>query len=133
MNPDIYAYLHKSLYKDPDFQKWNSSVLSKIETELMERVNGMFRWAACQRDILKDCLTEQQIDHCLRSLPKTLDEMYDRILDNIEDVHKKHSIRILQILIYPVQPSTIEEVVDAIAIEPVHKPHFDEKYRMSYP
>jgi hypothetical protein len=67
------------------------------------------------------------------SLPETLDETYGRILDAIPGENKQNAVRILQLLTYSERPLSVAEVVDAIAVDIIAKPHFDPKYRMPDP
>ncbi|KAH8797815.1 Pfs, NACHT and ankyrin domain protein [Xylogone sp. PMI_703] len=137
VNSDIRAYVHKRLREDREFERWRSapSVQDKIETELMKKADGMFRWAACQLDSLEKCLHLGALEKALASLPKTLDETYSRILANIsqETEYKEDAIRILQFLTFSERPLTIEEAVDAIAVNPSGDPQFDPSHRMPIP
>ncbi|RHZ53561.1 uncharacterized protein CDV56_100734 [Aspergillus thermomutatus] len=77
VNHDIRAYVHERLRNNNGgFKRWHSeqSVQDEIETELMKKADGMFRWAACQLDILQKCLDLRMLRDSLRSLPKTLEE-----------------------------------------------------------
>jgi ankyrin repeat protein len=67
------------------------------------------------------------------SLPETLDETYSRILETIPGENKQNAVRILQLLTYSERPLSVAEVVDAIAVDVIAKPHFDPKYRMPDP
>jgi ankyrin repeat protein len=92
-----------------------------------------FRWAACQLDSLEKCLDFRTLQTALASLPKTLDETYDRILDSIPDEHKPYAIRILQFLTFSERPLRIKEAVDAIAVDTEGDQHFNPHYRMPIP
>jgi ankyrin repeat protein len=89
-----------------------------------------FRWAACQLDVLKNCFDPAALQNALETLPKTLDETYARILRSIPLEHKKNAIRILQFLTYSERPLTVEEAVDAIAVNTEGDRHFNPEYRM---
>lgn len=52
------------------------------------------------------------------SLPKTLNETYERILRNLSTHRKDRSIRLLQFLAFSSKPLTLEEAVDIIAVSP---------------
>ncbi|KAL4932572.1 nucleoside phosphorylase domain-containing protein [Aspergillus undulatus] len=88
---------------------WHSkpSDRDKIKTKLMKKANGMFRWAACQLDILQDCLNLDMLRESLSSLPRTLEETYARILGSIK------------------RPLTIQEAINAIIVNPLRNPPFD--------
>ena len=61
----------------------------------------------------------------MRSLPKTLDETYSRILCGIAEEHREYAIRILQWLTYSARPLRIEELAETIAINTECKPWLD--------
>src|SRR5436190_14726529 len=69
----------------------------------------------------------------LRSLPKTLEETYARILASIDEIYRNYAIRILQFLTYSKRPLTIQEAVDVIVVDPSGNPPFDSKLRMPEP
>src|SRR5689334_17594509 len=44
-----------------------------------------FRWVECQFEALKRCPgSSYHLDQCLKSLPRNLDQTYERMLDSIE-------------------------------------------------
>jgi hypothetical protein len=57
-----------------------------------------FRRAACQLDVLEECLDRRSLRKALASLPETLDETYRRIISSIPKTQKQYAIRILQFL-----------------------------------
>jgi hypothetical protein len=92
-----------------------------------------FRWAACQIDVLENCLDYRSLRSALASLPKTLDETYGRILRAIPSEHKQYATILLQLVTFSEQPIRIEEAIDAIAVETDKQPYFSPKYRMPDP
>ncbi|PKY06986.1 purine and uridine phosphorylase [Aspergillus campestris IBT 28561] len=135
VDEDIRAYVHARLQYDRGFERWRSrpQVQEEIETELMRKADGMFRWATCQLDILEKCPNLPKLRESLRSLPKTLEETYGRILANIDEIYRDYAIRILQFLTYSERPLTIEEVVDALVVDPDGDIPFDPEDRMPEP
>jgi hypothetical protein len=69
----------------------------------------------------------------LQNLPKTLNETYDRIIDAIPKQHEVYAIRILQFLVYSTRPLRLEEIVDAVIVQPDKDPCFEPKNRMPDP
>ncbi|KAL9092994.1 MAG: hypothetical protein Q9165_004132 [Trypethelium subeluteriae] len=132
---DIRAYVQARIREDTYLQHWHSrpDVQVEIETSLVDRANGMFRWVACQLDALANCLDQRILRKALATLPKTLDETYDRILQNIPDEHVESSIRALQFVAFSKRPLSVKEVIDAIAVDVEHEPHFDQKNRIPDP
>ena len=87
----------------------------------------------CQLDELRNCLKPNQLRKALKSLPKTLDDTYARILDKIEDRNSEDAFKILQWLAYSAQPLRIEEMVEVIAIDVDGDPRFDPENRLLDP
>ncbi|KAI9809040.1 MAG: hypothetical protein M1825_002329 [Sarcosagium campestre] len=132
---DVCAYIHTRVREGDDLKRWRlrPEVQDEIEAKVMEKAAGMFRLAACQLDALKDCLDYRVLTKALASLPKTLYETYDRILDSISESHRDTATRILQLLIFSERPLRIEEAVDAVAVDPKGKQHFNPENRMPVP
>lgn len=61
----------------------------------------------------------------LASLPQTLDQTYDRILNAICEEDRVYAIRILQWLTFSERPLTIEEAAEVAAIDVEGEPIFD--------
>ncbi|KAF7506336.1 hypothetical protein GJ744_011909 [Endocarpon pusillum] len=135
VNDDIRAYVHDRLQTDRSLKRWQKElkVLQEIENALMEKANGMFRWAACQLDSLGSCLNIHGLRKALASLPKTLDDTYARILCNIDEDHRRYALKILQWLTYSVRPLRLEEVAEVIAIDVEESPRFDPEKRLPEP
>lgn len=79
-----------------------------------------FRWVACQTDVLRRCRTEQDVIEVLSTLPRTLEETYDRILDSISDNYKSDVRAVLQWLVFSLRPLRLEEVAEIVAFDASH-------------
>ncbi|KAK6507970.1 hypothetical protein TWF481_006390 [Arthrobotrys musiformis] len=133
ISDDINAYIRMRVRQEESgLKRWRShpEIQSEIEACLIGKANGMFRWAACQLDALKNCLEYRSLQKTLQSLPATLDETYARILRGIPQEHKQSAMRILQFLTYSARPLAIEEAIDAIAVDTEGDEYFNPKYRM---
>jgi ankyrin repeat protein len=82
---------------------------------------------------LKDCLDYPRLRQALRTLPKTLDITYARILEDIPDGHLAQATTILSLLIWSDWPLSINQLVDAVAVNLNEDPAFDPKNRMPVP
>jgi len=131
---DIRAYVRARVTGN-GFKRWEKrpNIQQEVETRLMEKAGGMFRWAACQLDVLERCLDYGMLKTALASLPPTLGETYARILREIPLEYKRNATRILQFLVYSKRPLMLEEAVDAIAVETEGNSYFDPNYRMPEP
>ncbi|KAL6235618.1 hypothetical protein BDW75DRAFT_239956 [Aspergillus navahoensis] len=76
---DIQAYIHGILHHSDEFQRWSArpDILDEIETTLMNKAYRVFRWIACQLDVLEKRLHLRALRIALASLPETLDETVD--------------------------------------------------------
>lgn len=63
----------------------------------------------------------------------SLDETYARILNNLSHEYEHHTRRLLQFLTFSDRPLTIDEAVDAIAVDIAISPRFNLKHRMPVP
>ncbi|KAL9084482.1 MAG: hypothetical protein Q9165_008055 [Trypethelium subeluteriae] len=135
VSDDISTYVHARVRDHDGLERWRGrpDIQDEIEKELRERANGMFRWVACQLDVLEGCTDLRMLRKAIASLPETLDETYSRILDLIPPYHKDNMIRILQFLVYSERPLRLEEAVDAIIVEPEHEDMFQPGNRMPQP
>lgn len=84
-----------------------------------------FRWVAYQLDSLRKCKNRRQLQESLRTLPRTLDETYERILRSIDERDARCAVRILTWLIYSQQPLHLDELAEVVAID-VDNYRFDE-------
>jgi hypothetical protein len=84
-----------------------------------------FRWANCQLESLSKYLNKRQLKASLRSLPKTLDETYERILTSIDEEYEEYALRILRWLTFAREPPTLEAVAEIVAIDATHELAFD--------
>ncbi|RYO17084.1 hypothetical protein AA0111_g11220, partial [Alternaria arborescens] len=127
VDQDIQRYVQQRLRVDKGLAKWNkdASVRQEIEAALMGGAHGMFRWAVCQLDTLGKCCNRAMLRKSLASLPRTLDQTYDRILSAISDEHSNYAIRILQWLTFSARPLSVEEVAEVVAIDVARDPAFD--------
>jgi len=75
-----------------------------------------FRWVYCQLETLRHCLPSS-VWHVLGELPETLDETYERILQEIPKSNRVHTHRLLQCLTVAVRPLGVEELAEVLAID----------------
>ncbi|KAJ1329892.1 ankyrin repeat domain-containing protein 50 [Microdochium nivale] len=132
VSDDISAYIKE---QTAAITRWRNrpDIREKIETTLVAKAGGMFRWVACQLDVLKECLDPLSVKRELDNLPRTLSATYARILQSIPPQHINHAKRLLQFITYSERPLSIEEAVDVVAVDLARKPRFDPSYRMPEP
>ena len=81
-----------------------------------------FRWVVLQLTELEKCSSRYEMDQQLAELPKGLDEIYNRILNNIDKKHRADTRTFLQWLAFCMRPMTIEEIAETIIAD------FSDKY-----
>ncbi len=69
----------------------------------------------------------------LKSLPKTLDDTYVRILCTIKAEYYSYAFKILQWLVFSVRPLSIQEAAEILAIDEEGERGFDPEYRLEDP
>ncbi|THY51349.1 hypothetical protein D6C99_04500 [Aureobasidium pullulans] len=127
VNKDISDYLHTRLFVGDEFSKWSSrdGLREMIEKEVSQQANGMFRLAACQLEDLKRCKNQERLIVALRTLPKTLQEIYARTLTSLKDSDfSTEALFMLQYLVWSEIPPTFEEMLDATAVRLHETPAF---------
>ncbi|KAI1382401.1 hypothetical protein F4677DRAFT_25067 [Hypoxylon crocopeplum] len=135
MGEDIRNFIRARVRESEGLSRWRTrpKVQEEIENTLTKKANGMSRWVACQLDSLENCLDLAAVKEALRSLPKTLDETYARILAGIPQEYHHRTIRILQLLIHSKEPLVFNQIVDAIAVDTTSISLFDPDNRMPVP
>lgn len=69
----------------------------------------------------------------LKSLPKSLDETYDRILCSIDEEYSADAFKILQWLAHSTRPLDLAEVAEVVSVEFDNDPRFDPENRLREP
>ncbi|KIW97054.1 uncharacterized protein Z519_02446 [Cladophialophora bantiana CBS 173.52] len=112
---DISKYVAFQIDYDPQLQRWGDH-REKIKSYLTKHAGGVFRWVECQLRPLRQCAqSEKHLEKCLRKLPQSLDETYERILCSIES--REEAQQILSLLCFASRPLSVEEVVEALAVD----------------
>ena len=93
-------------------------------------VPDRFQWALCQLDMLRRCMPSS-IRKALNELPTTLDETYERVLQEIPEEKRQHVYRLFQYLVVAIRPLRVEELAELFAIEfdPDARPKSKEGWR----
>ena len=77
-----------------------------------------FRWVYCQLESFRQCVKPSALRKTLFSLPKTLDETYERILRYLEsNDHLEDTIQALRWLCFALRPLDLLEMVEILAIQ----------------
>ncbi|ETS80402.1 hypothetical protein PFICI_07931 [Pestalotiopsis fici W106-1] len=116
VDQDITAFIRQTLQDKRKFAKWKKHH-NTIQDALTQRANGMFRWVECQFRSLARCPPNQQLlEQLLHSLPKSLDDTYARMLENIAPDLVDYAKQMLTILCCAIRPLSDTELLDALAV-----------------
>ncbi|THU87131.1 hypothetical protein K435DRAFT_867584, partial [Dendrothele bispora CBS 962.96] len=94
-NEDISVHINKALTSNESFK----GLEEEIQAELLKNADGQIRWA-------------------LKTLPKTLEEIYAHALENIHKDHRDKAKCLLQWILFSYQPLTIKNAMEVLAIDP---------------
>ncbi|CAG8079967.1 unnamed protein product [Penicillium nalgiovense] len=121
---DIANFVSYQLRNDTKLQKWKARH-DEIEAKLTTGAQGVFRYVECQFNSLRRAKNRNQLDECLRTLPRDLDETYERILCSINDEYVEDVRRVLTLLCFSTRPLTVHELIDAHAVDLREPPCLD--------
>jgi hypothetical protein len=76
-----------------------------------------FRWVYCQFALLRKCISTKDIQRVLNKLPKSLEETYTRILEEIDDDNWKYAHTIFQCVAAAVRPLRVDELSQFLAFD----------------
>ncbi|KAI9705786.1 MAG: hypothetical protein M1820_005034 [Bogoriella megaspora] len=117
---DIERYISERLENDPALCRRWPNQRSRIKDVLTERSCGMFRWVECQLDVLAQSpigLGAFHLEQLLSSLPESLDETYDRMLQDIPRAFRADAKKILTMLCFASRPLFGCEIIDFLAVD----------------
>ncbi|KAJ6527956.1 ankyrin repeat-containing domain protein, partial [Mycena vulgaris] len=133
---DIESYVDYIIATDKAFSSWSYNVKNKIREGLTNGADPMFRLVALQLDQLRRCHYESDVGPVLSTMPATMNGIYDRILAKIHSDPPMLAMvnQTLSWLIFSVRPMTLEEIIDALAVDFHESPlRFNPKKRIMTP
>ena len=93
-----------------------------------------FRWVYCQLESIRQCVKPSALRKALLSLPKTLDETYERILQHLRSNDQlEDTTQALRWLCFSIRPLTLLEMVEILAIQTGDEAGFFPEDRMPDP
>lgn len=115
VNVDISKYVVNQLSQDGNLRKLNTDIKKKTEDVFLGKADDMFRWAACQMDVLKELPSTRpsHLEEVLKDLPASLDETYDRMINNIPPRAHNNALVLLRWLTYSLRPLKLRELSEA--------------------
>ncbi|KAJ5936936.1 hypothetical protein N7466_003386 [Penicillium verhagenii] len=121
---DIANFVSYQLKNDTKLQRWKERH-AEIQEKLAADARGVFRYVECQFNAFRRVRNRNQLDNCLRTLPRDLDETYERMLCSISDEYVDDVRRVLTLLCFSARPLTIDELIHAHAVDLNEPAHLD--------
>ncbi|KAJ7455528.1 hypothetical protein FB451DRAFT_1278062 [Mycena latifolia] len=118
VHQDIVHHINRELELRRELRRLPKKLKDEIRATLESKASGMFRLVQCQLDILVRKSTSASVTRALQNLPTTLMEMYDRILERIDEDNIEIARRALRWLADVKRPLRLAQLVEAIRIEP---------------
>ncbi|CAG7938593.1 unnamed protein product [Penicillium salamii] len=110
---DVETFVHASI-ADSRLSGLKPEIKSSIVVELLSvQERRRFRWADLQIERLKQCRTDEAIRQALRTIPQTLEQTYQRILENAGEADKPLARGILMLLCFSPVPLDLKTIADA--------------------
>ena len=88
-----------------------------------------FQWVACQLEELRKCRKPSQITRTLATLPRTLNDTYERAISSVDEALWEDVLKALVLLAYEPMPLTLEALAEVTAID-LKKSVFDQEDRL---
>ncbi|RDW83018.1 hypothetical protein BP5796_04509 [Coleophoma crateriformis] len=133
-NHDIRLFIDERLAHDRSLAKWPQDIRKQIRQKLVNEAKGMFQWVKCQIDMLRRCVSIAALRKAMNTLPKSLDETYERILFLIDEDHQtdvRKTLKTLTVFMTELKFAHISEIL-AVDLES-SPPHFDIDARLIDP
>ncbi|KAJ5318963.1 Pfs NACHT and Ankyrin domain protein [Penicillium brevicompactum] len=132
VNIDIQSWVAAQLTQRCEFTRKSLSqdFLTKIRETIGNKAAGMFRWAFCQLNSLARCHSQYTMEKALETLPRDLNETYERMLAGIPTELAIDALRLLQFLVHTAHPLTVDQAKEVIATQIDNQPRgFDTNSR----
>jgi hypothetical protein len=119
---DITDYVNSSVV-ELEQRKFSIDLRNEIKDILIEGSNGMFLWVYLVLSELKTTTDSSPfaIRKKLNPLPKSLPDLYNRILVNIKVDDAEAAKNILRWVVWAERPLTLQELAISIALRPDHR------------
>ncbi|KZP14309.1 ankyrin [Athelia psychrophila] len=112
LDKDISDYLVERLSR---IIRWTEPIRALINTTLLGGADGMFRWVAMQMDSLEGCMNTREIKEKLETLPKDLEETYEKILTR--SPRRNELLRMLHWLAFSARELRLEEIAEVPSVD----------------
>ena len=99
----------------------DSAIVKDIRKALIDGAQGMFLWIFLQMETICAQRTDEEILKCLSSLPKDLDETFNRCLRKVVSLgpdNVQYCRKVFELVVGALRPLDLEEMRDALSVKP---------------
>lgn len=118
INTDLSKYIKTKVTELSKKKNYPPKLEQDIQDALSEKAGGTFLWVSLVINDISKAKRTSEARKKLHSLPSCLSEIYDRILNNIQDQDMEIARFILQWVVITRQPITIDELAMGQALGP---------------
>lgn len=110
---DIRLYIQDKFERSTAFTESTCKIeeLEKIVDEVVEDSRGVFIWVFLVVESLLRGLSNEdrlvELRHRLSQIPKTLNDLFERMLSSVEDIYQEQAAQILQVALHAVEPLSV--------------------------
>ncbi|KAH7129961.1 hypothetical protein B0J13DRAFT_598305 [Dactylonectria estremocensis] len=121
-NEDIKEYIAAEVdqrLQDGRLVTGDPHLAQEIKQALSNGAHGMFLWVSLQLDLICSEISDHSIRESIRSMPRDLTEVYQRVLSkaSLTDSKSFH-VRVFKFLIAAIEPLTTEQLREALSVTP---------------
>ncbi|KAK3366110.1 hypothetical protein B0T24DRAFT_560333 [Lasiosphaeria ovina] len=118
---DIRLYVNSRLASNTKFHRWPRDLLAEVEDTLAKKARGMFRWAVCQIDAIQRLRPDYGIVRAeLATLPRTLDETYNRIFLSIDEEERPFVSHVLRWIYFDNKAHGYDHITCPVILDAVY-------------
>ncbi|KAM0251267.1 hypothetical protein ACHAQJ_008258 [Trichoderma viride] len=114
---DIRQYIDSALAGD-GYSSWSEDVKAVVQEQLVKKADGMFQYANCQLDVLRNFSSATLIRKALDDLPAGLDATYDKMLLSIDKNFQPQVINSLKWLAFSFETFSISLLSEVFTPHP---------------
>ncbi len=116
INADLFEYIRTKVDELSTRKSYPSILKFDIQNALSEKAGGTFLWVSLVLEDISKAAVLSQVRKRLQSLPSSLSEVYNQILDKIQKEDVENARFILQWVVTARRPLTIDELAMARAL-----------------
>lgn len=118
INSDIAIAIGDKMDEIQIFKSLPNAQRSEIEQYLVENSHGTFLWVSAILELLEDSLEGSKVTlhRMLKSLPKNLRDVYDKMLERIPEHYKLPAKRLLHLVLSAQRPLTVIDASIAFTV-----------------